>query len=67
MGVIKVYHLSPELVKDSEMIDGLYNMIRDREPQVRTPLFMLINRIDARSPLAVLVVEHSALPLGPVH
>jgi hypothetical protein len=45
MGVLKVFHLSPELVKDSDMIDTLYNMIRDREPQVVINALMSLNEM----------------------
>ena len=45
MGVLKVYHLSPELVKDSDMIDELYRMIRDREPQVVVNALMSLNEM----------------------
>jgi vesicle coat complex subunit len=45
MGVLKVFHLSPELVKDSDMIDELYRMIRDREPQVVVNALMSLNEM----------------------
>ena len=33
-GVLKVWHLSPETIKESDVVNTLYNMIRDNEPQV---------------------------------
>lgn len=45
MGVLKVFHLSPETIKDSDMTDVLYNMIRDREPQVVINAVVALNEI----------------------
>ena len=45
MGVLKVFHISPELVKDSDMVDQLYGMIRDREPQVVVNALMALNEM----------------------
>lgn len=45
VGVLKVFHLSPDLIKDSDMIDQLYNMIRDREPQVVSNSLLVLNEI----------------------
>lgn len=36
MGILKLYHLAPELVKGSNMVDLLYNMIQDPDVHVRT-------------------------------
>jgi hypothetical protein len=35
MGILKLYHLAPELVKGSNMVDLLYNMIQDPDVHVR--------------------------------
>jgi vesicle coat complex subunit len=35
VGVLKVFHLAPQVVKDEGFVDLLYSMMRDREPQVR--------------------------------
>ncbi len=45
MGVLKVHHLSPETIKDSDMTDVLYNMLRDREPQVVVNALLALNEI----------------------
>lgn len=34
MGILKLYHLAPDMVKGSNMIDLLYNMIQDPDSQV---------------------------------
>jgi len=34
MGVLKVWHLSPETIAESDLVDTLYAMIRDRDAQV---------------------------------
>lgn len=34
IGVLKVWHLSPETITESDIIDTLYGMIRDRDPTV---------------------------------
>jgi AP-4 complex subunit beta-1 len=33
MGTLKVFHLSPETVKEHDFVDTLYNMLRDSDPQ----------------------------------
>lgn len=35
VGILKVWHLSPESIQASDMVDTVYNMIRDRDPGVR--------------------------------
>lgn len=35
MGILKVFHMNKELIQDTEMVDTLYNMLKDRDPQVR--------------------------------
>ena len=45
LGVLKVFHLSAETIKDSDMTDVLYNMIRDREPQVVINAVVALNEI----------------------
>ncbi len=45
MGVLKVWHLSPETIKDSDLVDTLYAMLRDREPLVVVNCLSTINEI----------------------
>lgn len=45
MGVLKVWHLSPEVVKDSDLVDTLYSMIRDRDPQVVVACLTALNEV----------------------
>lgn len=45
LGVLKVFHLSPDTIKDSDMVDTLYNMIRDRDPQVVINAILTLNEI----------------------
>jgi len=45
IGILKVYSLNPEIIKDSDMIDTLYNMIRDRDPQVVSNCLVALNEI----------------------
>lgn len=47
IGILKVYSLNPELIKESDMIDTLYNMIRDRDPQVVSNCLVVLNEIMA--------------------
>ena len=35
MGILKLFHLAPELVQGSNMVDLLYNMIQDPDVHVR--------------------------------
>lgn len=34
MGILKLFHLAPELVQGSNMVDLLYNMIQDPDVHV---------------------------------
>jgi len=45
IGCLKVWHLSPETIKDSDIVDTLYSMIRDREPQVVVNCLSALNEI----------------------
>ncbi|CAI5703804.1 hypothetical protein KXD40_002611 [Peronospora effusa] len=45
IGILKVYSLNPEIIKESDMIDTLYNMIRDRDPQVVSNCLVALNEI----------------------
>lgn len=45
IGVLKVFHLSPGLVKDGDFVDTLYAMMRDREPQVVINCVSALNEI----------------------
>ena len=45
MGCLKVWHLSPETIKDSDLVDTLYGMIRDREPQVVVNCLSALNEV----------------------
>ncbi|ETV70018.1 hypothetical protein H257_14379 [Aphanomyces astaci] len=47
IGILKVFSLNKELIKDSEMVDTLYNMIRDRDPQVVSNCLVALNEIMA--------------------
>ncbi|CCI41625.1 unnamed protein product [Albugo candida] len=47
IGILKVHAMNPELIKDSDMIDTLYNMIRDRDPQVVSNCLVALNEIMA--------------------
>ncbi|TMW59989.1 hypothetical protein Poli38472_000031 [Pythium oligandrum] len=47
IGILKVFSLNPELIKESDMIDTLYNMIRDRDPQVVSNCIIALNEIMA--------------------
>lgn len=47
IGILKVYSLNPEIIKESDMIDTLYNMIRDRDPQVVSNCIVALNEIMA--------------------
>nr|CCA20281.1 AP1 complex subunit beta putative [Albugo laibachii Nc14] len=47
IGILKVHSMNPELIKDSDMIDTLYNMIRDRDPQVVSNCLVALNEIMA--------------------
>lgn len=35
MGILKLHHLAPAMVRGSNMVDLLYNMIQDPDPHVR--------------------------------
>jgi hypothetical protein len=35
LGVLKIFHIAPARIKETDMIDVIYNMIRDRDPHVR--------------------------------
>jgi vesicle coat complex subunit len=45
VGVLKVFHISPELVKENEFVDQLYSMIRDREAQVVANVLLTLNEV----------------------
>lgn len=45
IGVLKVFHLSPSSVKDGGLVDVLYGMLRDREPQVVINCISVLNEI----------------------
>ncbi|RHY24987.1 hypothetical protein DYB32_008578 [Aphanomyces invadans] len=47
IGILKVFSLKKELIKDSDMVDTLYNMIRDRDPQVVSNCLVALNEIMA--------------------
>ncbi len=34
LGVLKIFHIAPQRIKDSDFVEVIYNMIRDRDPQV---------------------------------
>lgn len=45
MGILKVFSLAPDTIRDSDLIDTMYNMIRDRDPQVVANCLVVINEI----------------------
>lgn len=45
IGVLKVWHLSPDVIKDSDLVDTLYSMIRDRDPQVVINCLTTLNEV----------------------
>jgi AP-4 complex subunit beta-1 len=45
IGILKVFHLSPSLVKEGDYVDTLYNMMRDKEPQVVINCISTLNEI----------------------
>lgn len=47
IGLIKVFSLNPDLIKESDMIDTLYNMLRDRDPSVVSNCLIALNEIMA--------------------
>lgn len=47
IGILKVFSLNPDLIKESDMIDTLYNMIRDRDAQVVSNCLIALNEIMA--------------------
>ncbi|KDO31239.1 hypothetical protein SPRG_19532 [Saprolegnia parasitica CBS 223.65] len=47
IGILKVFSLNKDLIKDSDMVDTLYNMIRDRDPQVVSNCLVALNEIMA--------------------
>lgn len=47
IGILKVHSLNPALIKESDLIDTLYNMIRDRDPQVVSNCLVALNEIMA--------------------
>lgn len=45
MGILKLYHLNPEMVRNSNMIDTLYNMTLDLDSQVVYNCLVVLNEI----------------------
>jgi len=45
MGVIKLYHSHPNFVDDNNLIDTLYNMIKDPIPSVVVNAVCALNEI----------------------
>ena len=45
IGVLKVYSISPESIKENDFVDTLYNMLRDRDPQVVVNCITALNEI----------------------
>ena len=45
LGILKVYALAPDTIRDSDMVDTMYNMIRDRDPQVVANCLMVLNEL----------------------
>lgn len=44
-GVLKIYHIDSSTIKDSDFVDTLYNMIRDRDPLVVTNCIHALDEI----------------------
>lgn len=47
MGILKVFHLAPERIKESDLIDTMYNMVRDRDTVVVANCLVALNEIMA--------------------
>ena len=47
IGILKVFHLQPEVIKDSDLVDTVYNMIRDRDAQVVVNCILALNELMA--------------------
>ncbi len=45
LGVLKVFHLAPMRIKDSDLVDTLYNLLRDRDAQVVANCITSLNEI----------------------
>lgn len=45
VGVLKVFHLSPDTVRESDLVDVLYNMVRDRDAQVVSNALLALNEM----------------------
>ena len=45
MGILKLFNLKPEMVKDSNLIDLLYNMIQDPDGGVVANCIMVLNEV----------------------
>lgn len=47
IGILKVFSLNPDLIRETGMVDTLYNMLRDRDPQVVSNCVVALNEIMA--------------------
>jgi vesicle coat complex subunit len=45
MGCAKLFALVPQTIKDSDLVDVLYNMLRDKDTQVMTNALVALNEI----------------------
>jgi AP-4 complex subunit beta-1 len=45
MGIAKIFALLPQVIKESDLVDVLYNMLRDKDPQVITNSMVALNEI----------------------
>lgn len=45
IGLLKVYSISPESIVENDFVDTLYNMLRDRDPQVVVNCITALNEI----------------------
>lgn len=45
MGVLKVFHLAPAMVREEGFVDTLYSMMRDREPAVVINCVCVLNEV----------------------
>ena len=45
MGVLKIYHMNPVLVQESDFVNQLYNMVRDSDAKVVANCLVVLNEI----------------------
>ena len=45
LGILKVHHMAPDIVKESDYVNRLYDLLRDRDPQVMINCIHALNEI----------------------